>query len=135
MRRQLLTACVLAPLLAAVGYLLCPAVGPGWVGDPHAARDCMPSMHFTWALLFWWYSRGRVRKLMAVFAWVTAAATLGLGQHYWIDLVAAVPFTVAVVWLVRRLDELWWLRGQQRSSDREAAGSASQYSDHASADC
>lgn len=126
MRRQLLSACVLAPVLAAVGYILCPAVGPGWVKDPHAARNCMPSMHLTWALLFWWYSRGWVRKLMAFYVWVTVAATLGLGQHYWIDLIVAVPFTAAIVWIVRRMEDLWGLSSRKKSKSAETAAAAGQ---------
>ena len=103
-----------APLLyrvvPAVGseYVFGPnfAYGPHWmsglaiVTPMHAApANSMPSLHFAWALLALWNmprnNRGAVFGA-AVFALVIALATLGLGEHYAIDLVVAVPFAVCV---------------------------------------
>ena len=64
---------------------------------PRAARNCFPSLHFAWTLLTFWYSRGMhpaARGLLLALAGLTALSTLGLGEHYAIDLVAAVPFAL-----------------------------------------
>ena len=64
-----------------------------------APRNAMPSVHTAWVLLVWWNSRTRpawVRVLAALFLVFTLFATLGLGEHYLIDLVVAVPFSVAL---------------------------------------
>ncbi len=74
-----------------------PAVGPAWVGVVNAPRNAMPSLHMTWALLALWYSPRRLLWASAVSVRLTALATVGLGEHYLIDLAAAVPFTWAVV--------------------------------------
>jgi hypothetical protein len=57
-----------------------------------------------WVVLLFWNIKGRSRALrifMAVYMALTAIATLGLGEHYFVDLVAAIPFALfvqAVVW-------------------------------------
>jgi hypothetical protein len=51
----------------------------------------------TWVLLAWWYSRGLsvTERVIALFYLVfVALATLGTGEHYFIDLVVAVPFAL-----------------------------------------
>ena len=63
----------------------------------NGARNAFPSLHMAWALLAWWYGEGLsplVRALLFLFLGGTMLATLGLGEHYFIDLVAAVPFAV-----------------------------------------
>ncbi len=60
-------------------------------------RNCMPSLHMTWVLLAWWYSRGLSiweRAIAMAFVVFTAFATMGTGEHYSIDLVVAFPFAV-----------------------------------------
>ncbi len=60
-------------------------------------RNCMPSLHMTWVLLAWWYSRGLSvweRAIAMVFVVFTTFATMGIGEHYSIDLVVAFPFAV-----------------------------------------
>jgi hypothetical protein len=108
-------------------YFVFPAAGPLYVAGPNfpwsphpfaalrqmhphlialptrAPRNAMPSLHMAWALLLWFNSRpfSRVARALAVgFVVVTMAATLGTGEHYLIDLVVALPFSVAVqaVW-------------------------------------
>jgi membrane-associated phospholipid phosphatase len=96
-----------------VFYLLLPAVGPGvynWTANAPAHgqimlwRNCMPSMHFAWALLMARYTRGKILKAcLWVFAALTAAGTIAVGQHYFIDLIAAVPYVFAVEWLAARV--------------------------------
>jgi hypothetical protein len=51
-------------------------------------------------LLIWWslrYSKNWMRVLATVFLALTLLATLGLGEHYPIDLVVALPFAVAAM--------------------------------------
>jgi hypothetical protein len=63
------------------------------------ARNAIPSLHMTWVLLVWWNSRGLrlwVRAIALVFLVLTAMATLGTGEHYFVDLVVAFPFSLMV---------------------------------------
>jgi hypothetical protein len=60
-------------------------------------RNCMPSLHMGWVLLAWWYSRGLSiweRGIAMAFLVFTIFATIGIGEHYSIDLVVAFPFAV-----------------------------------------
>jgi hypothetical protein len=60
-------------------------------------RNCMPSLHMSWVLLAWWYSRGLSvweRGIAMAFVVFTVFATMGTGEHYFIDLVVAFPFVV-----------------------------------------
>jgi hypothetical protein len=78
-------------------YLVFPAVGPAHLGDRLAPRNCMPSMHLAWALVLAAYLPRRWRWAGALFSLLTAAATLGTGEHYWIDLAAALAYAFAAV--------------------------------------
>ena len=63
------------------------------------ARNAIPSLHMTWVLLVWWNSRGLARWIRAIallFVALTVLATLGTGEHYFIDLVVAFPFSLMV---------------------------------------
>lgn len=100
-------------------YHACPVIGPrpyiqGWpwqwpdasklvfstvYGASNDLRNCIPSLHTSWALLLYWHTRGTHRATQAfgaLFLLFTLLATLGLGQHYIFDLVIAVPFSLAV---------------------------------------
>jgi hypothetical protein len=110
----------------ALGYLLYwvfPATGPLYVSgasfpnSPHpfatlgelslqpialagrAPRNAMPSLHMAWALLLWFncrtFSRA-ARGFALAYVVLTFLATLGTGEHYFIDLVVALPFSIAV---------------------------------------
>ena len=60
-------------------------------------RNAMPSLHLAWTLLAWWYSRGLswVERFVAfAFLALTAFATMGTGEHWFIDLVVAFPFAL-----------------------------------------
>ena len=62
-------------------------------------RNAMPSLHMGWTLLVWWYSRGlsRAERIIAfAFLALTAFATLGTGEHWFIDLVVAFPFALFI---------------------------------------
>jgi hypothetical protein len=61
--------------------------------------NAMPSLHMTWALLGFWYSRNAtwwVRVVASVFLLFTIFSTLGTGEHYLVDLVVALPFTLMI---------------------------------------
>jgi hypothetical protein len=116
MRRAVL----LAGCLCFVFYGLFPAVGPGhfdWSRQvPMSSPDnCMPSMHLTWAFLIAINARSvRLRLWLWVYAALTAVATLALREHYLVDLIAAVPYTLAVQWAARRWERYLpaWIAGR-----------------------
>jgi hypothetical protein len=52
-----------------------------------------------WVLLVWWYSRGLSwweRSIAMLFLVFTMLATLGTGEHYFIDLIVAFPFALLI---------------------------------------
>jgi hypothetical protein len=58
-------------------------------------RNAMPSLHMGWTLAAWWYSHGLSRYergIAAAFVGFTVLATMGSGEHYFIDLIVAFPF-------------------------------------------
>jgi hypothetical protein len=89
-------------------YLLVPACGPkyafaGWpwgdssaVPAPYAApRNCMPSMHVAWAAVLALSARSwRTRLLFGAFALATCVATIGTGEHYVVDVIGGLAFSV-----------------------------------------
>ena len=97
---RLMKQMVISGILAVPLFLLFPAVGPAWVHDPRAPRNCLPSLHVAWALMLVWQGGPKwLRVSSGIFLVLTAISTVGLGEHYVADVVAAVPFTVAVIWL------------------------------------
>jgi hypothetical protein len=84
-----------------------PRAEPAWVGlsplptvmSSNIPRNAIPSLHMTWALLLCCNARGFPRWIRigaGSFLVLTVLATLGLGEHYLVDLVAALPFALAV---------------------------------------
>src|SRR5260370_24235744 len=74
-------------------HLLCEPISVKGV------QNAIPSLHMAWVLLAWWYSRGLSvweRGIALMFVTFTAFATLGTGEHYFIDLVVAYPFSVMI---------------------------------------
>lgn len=62
-------------------------------------ENAMPSLHMAWTLLAWWYSRGLSkweRSIAFAFLAFTVLATLGTGEHYFIDLIVAFPFALMI---------------------------------------
>lgn len=60
-------------------------------------RNAIPSLHMGWTLMAWWYSRGLSvweRSIAFAFVAFTVVATMGTGEHYFIDLVVAFPFVL-----------------------------------------
>jgi hypothetical protein len=108
---------VIAGIIGSALYLVCPAAGPHYLlGDSFpllvpeldqlsltagkispAFLNAMPSLHMAWALLIWFGLRARayrLRVLAIVFVLLTALATLGIGEHYLVDLVVAFPLAL-----------------------------------------
>lgn len=70
--------------------------------EPVAATgvpNAIPSLHMAWTLLAWWYSRGLSwweRGVVFLFLVLTVVATLGTGEHYFVDLLVAFPFALMI---------------------------------------
>ena len=86
-----------------VFYAIFPAVGPAhydWslgTASQLSPRNCMPSMHLTWAILIAWNARTLpFRILLWAYAALTAVATIAVGEHYLIDLIAAIPYAAVI---------------------------------------
>jgi hypothetical protein len=63
------------------------------------ARNAIPSLHMAWVLLALWYSRGLSwieRSIALAFLIFTIFATLGTGEHWFVDLVVAFPFALFI---------------------------------------
>lgn len=69
----------------------------------HATPNGVPSVHMSTALLVLWFVRRWPwpRRAAFVFAGLTVLATLGTGQHYSVDLLAAVPYAALIVYATR----------------------------------
>lgn len=78
-----------------------------------APRNCMPSLHTAWATAILVHAlRGpRLLKVFGVFWWVcTISATLGLGAHYGVDLVAGFVFALTLEAAMVRPEDGWHRR-------------------------
>jgi hypothetical protein len=122
-RRSLsaMTAFLITGPMGILFYNLLPAMGPIYIfeetfpGQPLSfaqihkllveplafpgPRNAIPSLHMAWVILTWWFSRGLSpwrRVLAALFLLFTFFSTMGLGEHYFVDLVAAVPFSLFI---------------------------------------
>ena len=63
------------------------------------ARNAFPSLHLAWVVLAWWYAEGLshwTKLFLVLFLAGTLLAILGLGEHYFIDLIAAFPFALMI---------------------------------------
>ncbi len=75
-----------------------------------APRNCMPSLHTAWATAILVHAlRGpRLLKVYGVFWFVcTLSATLGLGYHYGVDLIAGLVFALTVECALARPQDGW----------------------------
>ncbi len=129
----------LSMTLGCVGFLLyqfCPAAGPVYlfpkefphvipnlaaiVAEPgfmrEVPRNAMPSLHVGWTMLLLWNMRHRAWWLVLpafLYVAMTAMATLGLGEHYLMDLFVAVPVGLALqaMWLRAEGSTHWIVMG------------------------
>lgn len=85
-----------------------PAIGPHWYIDGYtmAMRHCIPAVDLTWALLLALNARSLLRVPLWIYACVFPVASILIGEHYLVDLIAAVPYTLAVLWLTLRWPDL-----------------------------
>jgi PAP2 superfamily protein len=94
--------CIIGGLLCFPIYAAFPAVGPrhyDWVARVAAPtmRDCVPSMHLTWAILIALNAKARsLRIALWTYVGLIAVGTITVGEHYLIDLLVAVPYAFAV---------------------------------------
>ncbi|MGD0499566.1 MAG: phosphatase PAP2 family protein [Bryobacteraceae bacterium] len=116
-RRRLWTSFAVMGLSGVVFYQVCPAAGPIYRFPesfpryipllsapqarilPHAFLNAMPSLHMALAVLTLMYARHCAKRFQVgagIFLVLTMLSTLGLGEHYFIDLIVAVPFIVAI---------------------------------------
>ena len=101
-------------------YLLIPVSGPAFAfpsfpaahlaAAPHAIHlaavpNGIPSVHTSTALLVLWFLwRWPLGRLVGVaYLGLTICGTLGSGQHYVFDLLCALPYTMAVLRISRRI--------------------------------
>jgi hypothetical protein len=62
-------------------------------------RNAIPSLHMAWVMLLYWNAKELARPMrifMVLYVAMTVVSTLGTGEHYFVDLVAGVPFAFAV---------------------------------------
>jgi hypothetical protein len=67
--------------------------------NPNFPRNAIPSLHMAWVLLLCWNAKGLSRALrvfLGVYLALTAMSALGTGEHYFVDLVAGIPFALFV---------------------------------------
>jgi hypothetical protein len=68
---------------------------PKLLGD--LPRNCMPSLHAAWILCLWrhaWKLNRLIRITISAWAILTLFATLTIGQHYLVDIVAGFAFAL-----------------------------------------
>lgn len=117
----LMLRCALWNLTGILCYLLVPVSGPVYafahfpavapaIAHPaiialNSPPNGIPSLHMSTALLILYFLRrwGYGRLFGGVYLGFTILATLGTGQHYLFDLLTALPFTAAVVFLAKRV--------------------------------
>jgi len=121
---HLIHAFVIAGISGFVLYNICPAVGPHVTFGPQfpyqlpdigafpiksfqsaSVHNAMPSLHITWALLVWVaaWELGSIAVLIAsMIVMFTGLATVGFAEHYFIDLIVALPLVMMVQGLYTR---------------------------------
>lgn len=78
--------------------------------DDITPRNCMPSLHTAWTVVIFVHTRREplpVRAFGTFWTVCTIIATLGLGWHYGVDLVAGAVFALTIESLVRDPERGW----------------------------
>ena len=76
-----------------------PLVGLHLITLGAGARNAIPSMHLACVLLIFWNARPFpivIRAAAALYLVLTMLACVGFGEHYMVDLVAAVPYALVL---------------------------------------
>jgi hypothetical protein len=103
---RLVLVLLMSSICAVPFYLIFPAVGPLHIGTPNAHRNCLPSLHVTWAIMLWRAAEpGWKSWAMVLFVLLTAISTLTTGEHYLIDLIVALPYAACWSLAIRREPE------------------------------
>jgi len=81
-----------------------PSVVTNWPLVPGTfPRNCLPSLHLSWALLILWRIPGRwAHAAWWLFVVPTLVGTISFGGHYVVDLVASLPFVAAIELAMQR---------------------------------
>jgi hypothetical protein len=115
-----------ATALAFIVYAIFPACGPTFylhTGNlSELPRNCIPAMHLGFALLMRRQVSGRSLLWRAAMDGVVIGmilATIGLMEHYVVDLVATIPFIAGVEWLWSKLLLGGWVRSIERHVSRD----------------
>jgi PAP2 superfamily protein len=115
-----------ATTLAFIVYLIFPACGPTFYlhseNLSELPRNCIPAMHLGYALLMRRQVSGRSLPWRAAMDGVVIGmilATIGLMEHYVVDLVATIPFIAGVEWLWSKLLLTGWVSSIERYVGRE----------------
>ena len=120
--RTFLCSLMATGVIGAIVYFIVPAVGPihAFSGYPFSSatlavdgsvRNAFPSLHICWAVLVLLYApRGWARLLAVALVVMTIAATLGLGEHYGVDLIFGTILTLVADEVVCTLDKGIWVR-------------------------
>jgi len=77
-------------------------------------RNAFPSLHAAWAFLVFWYARNLSlgeRVIAGIFVLFTLCATLGTGEHYFVDLIVAVPFALMIIAIAEAVARRAWREG------------------------
>jgi len=120
---DMITIFLLAGLAGSLLYNILPATGPlyafhgyfPWQSLPYESlkrlrlepislprdipRNAIPSLHVAWAILLWWNSRRLsvpIRVFTGAYFVLTILSTLATGEHYLVDIIAAIPFALCV---------------------------------------
>ena len=113
---------VVNPLVGCALYFLFPATGPKYAFSTfpnvpaavHAGAvllfgrpNAMPSLHFGGSILLFWMARPWkwMRILAGVICVFMAIATMSSGEHYFIDLVVALPYALVILALASDVKE------------------------------
>jgi hypothetical protein len=120
---DLITIFLMAGLVGSLLYNILPATGPlyalhgyfPWGSLPYDSlmrlrldtipvpgdvpRNAIPSLHIAWTVLLWWNSRrliAPIRIFTGAYFVLTVLSTLATGEHYFVDIIAGIPFALCI---------------------------------------
>lgn len=119
--RVALRAATIGAFLVVPFYLLVPACGPAYLAAGELGRfqprNCFPSMHAVWAILLVLNAERPLHRVaFGIYAALVIVATITSGEHYAIDILAAIPFALGVQWLAARCGNLFCASAQSEEA-------------------